>query len=458
MANLRFTITRVAFLGLMIAPAQAGDPVPPNGTAQAAQTAGQAAGGDSAAPTKSEPKPPRKVETMKLAIVQPESMGMSASGLSEITEVMDQSVADEKIVGGVVMVARKGHVVFHEAYGMRDRESKSRMQLDTIVRIYSMTKSITTAAALMLCDEGKLSPDDLVSKHIPEMAQPMIAGPDGLIPAKRQPTIADLMLHTLGVSYGSSGNQLHDDAFKRLDLITNDQTMAQFQSKLGELPLLFEPGSDWHYGISTDILGRVVENVSGMRLDQFFQTRIFDPLGMVDTGFYVPPGKLDRFAATYRRTADGKLEVSDERRGRNYRKPATFFSGGGGLVSTASDYMRFLLMIQAGGSWNGVRYLKPETVASMTTNLLSADAGWVTFGDEVRTGVGFGYGFNVRPFIDQWDPSGRPGEYGWGGAASTHYWVSPEDDLAVVTLEQVMPYQWHTEFQLKKPIYDSITD
>jgi len=233
-------------------------------------------------------------------------------------------------------------------------------------------------------------------------------------------------------------------------------TLQEMASKLDGLPLLFEPGTDWTYGISTDVLGRVVEVASGQSLLEFLDERFFKPLDMKDTGFHVPADKVDRFANNYNSDGEGKLTVEDNAKTSRYLIEPPFEGGGGGLVSTARDYMRFLLMIQADGEYLGKRYLKPETVALMKNNQVPESVGWIKFGDEVRTGVGFSYGFSVRVEMSDWDSDGRVGEYGWGGAASTHYWTSPKDDLTVITLEQIMPYSFMTELKLKPLIYDAI--
>ncbi|TWU58116.1 serine hydrolase domain-containing protein [Rubripirellula reticaptiva] len=391
-----------------------------------------------------------------LPVARPGDVGMSASKLAEVDAAMEESIAQNRIAGGVVMVARNGKVVHHQAYGKRDIEADLPMQSDTIVRIYSMTKAITTAAAMMLVEEGKIEVNDPVSKYLPELAEVVVAVDGKVKPAERTMTVADLMRHTAGYSYGATGNATSDQVFRKLNIMDRDATLAQLQTKLGELPLVFEPGSDWLYGISVDVLGRVVEVVSQQPLDEFFQQRIFEPLGMEDTGFFVPADKAARFAANYNSDGKGKLTLGDDPKTSRYHDDPAFLSGGGGLVSTAGDYMRFLLMIAGGGASGGVQLMKPETVAMMTTNQLPKDVGWIKFGKEVRNGVGFGFGFNVREEMSDWDPSGRVGEYGWGGAASTHYWVSPKDNLIVITLEQVMPYQWLTELKVKGIIYDAI--
>tara|TARA_A100001391_G_scaffold203100_1_gene194517 strand:+ start:211 stop:2112 length:1902 start_codon:yes stop_codon:yes gene_type:complete len=391
-----------------------------------------------------------------LLTTAPSNVGMSSDKLSEIDGLMQQSIDEHAIAGGVVMIARDGKVVLQRAYGKRDIGEDQPMQDDTIFRIYSMSKAITTAAAMMLVEEGRLGIEDPVAKYLPELAHVQVIDGDSTRPAKQTMTIADLMRHTSGYSYGDAGVAAYDDAFRNLGLLDRDVSSKEFQSRLADLPLLFEPGTDWHYGISTDVLGRVVEVASGLSLDEFFQTRIFAPLKMVDTGFWVPPNKVDRFAANYSRDKSGNLTILDAPQTSRYLAKPAFCSGGGGLVSTASDYMRFLLMIDGGGQLGDVRLLREETVALMTRNQLPQDVGWIKFGKEVRTGVGFGFGFCVREQMSDWDPDGRVGEYGWGGAASTHYWISPQDRIVVVTLEQIMPYQWLTEFKLKDTIYDAI--
>ncbi|GAA5507597.1 serine hydrolase domain-containing protein [Novipirellula caenicola] len=398
------------------------------------------------------------VATKKLPTADAADVGMSADTLAKVDEAMQESIDDNRIPGGIVMIARHGKIVMHQAYGKMDLEADKPMKPDTIVRIYSMSKAITTAAALMLYEDGKLDINDPVSKYLPELKNVQVASDGETHPATQTMTIADLMRHTAGYTYGRSGNSLHDEAFKELDMLQRDDSLETMQTKLAKLPLVFEPGTDWQYGISIDVLGRVVEVVSGDSLGDFLRNRIFDPLGMKDTGFFVPADKVNRFAANYNTDGKGELTLGDAPAESPYLKAPAFESGGGGLVSTAEDYMRFLLMIAGGGEFDGTRLLKPETVAMMTTNQVPESVGWIKFGKEVRGGVGFGFGFSVRESMSDWDPDGRVGEYGWGGAASTHYWVSPKDELVVITLEQIMPYQWLTEFKLKGLIYDAILE
>ena len=389
----------------------------------------------------------------EIPVVPPQKAALSAAKLSEVDAFMEKSVADQKIAGGIVMVSHNGKIGFLHTYGQMDCAAKKPMRTDTIFRIYSMSKAITTAAALSLYDSHKLRLDDPVSKYIPSFANLKVATTNGLRAPVRPMTVRDLMLHTSGLTYGSGPDALKE-AFNRLKPLES-AGLEQMAEKLSQVPLAFDPGTDWMYGVSTDVLGRVIEVASGEGLDVFLRKTIFDPLNMTDTAFDVPPAKLPRFAANYSRSSEG-LKVIDAPADSKYGKRVTFFSGGGGLVSTARDYMRFLTMIERGGKLDGHRILRPETVKLMTSNQLPEKAFPIYFGKEIRYGTGFGLGFSVRTEITQWDTAGHVGEYGWGGAASTHYWVSPSDKLIVVTLEQIMPYQWDTEFAVKPIIYDAL--
>lgn len=389
----------------------------------------------------------------EIPVVPPAKAGLSEAKLQEVTRFLERAVAGHKIAGGIVIVSHAGKIGYLQTCGLRNRELSQPMMPDTIFRIYSMSKAITTAAALALYDAGKLSLDDPVSKYIPSFAGLQVAAPEGLRAPRRPLTVRDLMRHTSGFSYGG-GPEASKDAYAHLRPL-EARNLEQMCERLALVPLAFDPGADWMYGVSTDVLGRVIEVVSGESLDAFLARTIFNPLDMPDTGFWVPEAKRGRFAANYSR-ADGGLRVIDAPEESKFTRPTTFFSGGGGLVGTARDYLRFLTMIANGGSFNGHRILRARTVKLMTTNQLPASAFPIHFGSEIRRGTGFGFGFNVRTEITDWDPSGHAGEYGWGGAASTHYWVSPADKLIVVTLEQLMPYNWDTEFGVKKIIYDAV--
>ncbi len=379
--------------------------------------------------------------------------GLSAEKLAILDPVIVEMIEKKKIAGEVIIVAKDGEVAYLNAWGKMDLEAGKPMRPDTIFRIYSMTKAIATAAALVLFDEGKLGLDDPIGKWIPELKDLQVQAADGVRKPARTPTVKDLMLHTAGFTYGGAGKPSDKLYGEKKPLEAKD--LNDMAARLSSIPLAYEPGKDWIYSVSIDVLGLVVERVSGMKLDRFLEERIFKPLDMKDTGFSVPPEKLDRFAANYNRSGE-TLKLGDAPATSKYAKPATFFSGGGGLVSTARDYMRFLLMVEGGGEFQGVRILKPGTVRLMTTDQLPQEAFPIYFGKQVRHGTGFGLGFSVRTKNTEWDPAAREGEYGWGGAASTHYWVSPKDRLVVVTLEQTMPYSFDTEFAVKGLIYDAI--
>jgi CubicO group peptidase (beta-lactamase class C family) len=366
---------------------------------------------------------------------------------------MERQVADQKLAGGIVMVSHEGKIGFFHAYGLQDRDAQKPMSTDTIFRIYSMSKAITTAAALNLYDAGKIGLDDPVSKYIPNFANLMVATTNGLRRPARAVTIRDLMLHISGLTYGSGPDALKK-TYARLKPMESTN-LAEMVEKLSQVPLAFDPGTDWNYGVNIDVLGRVIEIASGKSLDEFLAQTIFQPLDMKDTGFSVPPEKLGRFAANYSRT-NGTLKVIDAPAESKFAKHVTFFSGGGGLVSTARDYMRFLTMVENGGTLDGHRILRAKTVKLMSGNLLPEKAFPIYFGNEKRFGTGFGLGFAVCTEVTSWDRAAHVGEYGWDGAASTHYWIGPADKLVVVTLEQIMPYEWDTERGVKAIIYDAI--
>jgi CubicO group peptidase (beta-lactamase class C family) len=386
----------------------------------------------------------------------PEAEGMSAEKLAKVGEIMNRFVSERKIAGGIVLVARNGKLVFQETYGLRNLKGSLPVERDTIFRIYSMSKAITSAAALMLVDEGKLDLNAPVAKYLPEFADMQVVDGEKERPARSPITVKDLFLHTSGITYGNSAGSATEKLFEVLDVIDMQSGLAVMSTKLSQIPLEFDPGTKWKYGASIDVLGHLVQKISGQPLDVFLERRIFEPLGMTDTGFYVPPEKQPRFAANYYSDGKGRLIIRDDDAKSGYLRKPGLASGGGGLVGTATDYMRFLLMIEGGGEWQGKRILSPQSVEKMRTNQLPKAVEWIGFGGEERTGVGFGLGFSVTVEPSEKTPHGRKDEYGWGGAASTHYWVSPHDRLIVVTMEQRMPYSAETEEALKPVIYDAI--
>jgi CubicO group peptidase (beta-lactamase class C family) len=389
----------------------------------------------------------------ELPVSKPEQVGMSAEKLAEIGPTVGKLIKRRKLAGASVIVLRKGHVVYREDFGMRDRGRKSPAEDDTIFRIYSMSKAITSTAIMMLAERGKLGLDDPVHKFIPELKGTKVWTKEGEVAAQRAPTVRDLLRHTAGYGYGW-GNHPVDALAKKADLLNRNITLEEMGRRAGSVPLRFQPGTQWMYGINTDMLGRIVEVASGQDFGTFLKKNLFDPLDMKDTGFHVPEANKDRFSVVY---GGGGLLVPTEKIERSpFLKKPKFQSGGGGLVSTIRDYARFLQMIAKRGEFQGRRYLKEPSVALMTTNQLPKEIKAISFGKEVRHGVGFGLGFAVRTADTAWDPHARLGEFGWGGMASTHYWVSPRDELVVVTMEQTVPYSWTLERALKPIIYDAI--
>ena len=317
-----------------------------------------------------------------------------------------------------------------------------------------MSKAITSAAVMQLVEQGKIDLHAPVKNYIPEFVNLKVWNNGNPQAAKQDLTTAHLLTHTSGTPYGAGGE--YGKLLKQAKIMNKENDLKGMVSQMASVPLAFEPGSDWAYGTSIDVLGYLVEMVSKQKFDDYLKEHIFEPLKMVDTGFYVPASKLDRFAANYNSNGKGKLSLKDAPENSRYLKNPKLLSGGGGLVSTISDYMKFLLCIRNGGVLNGERILKPATVKLMINNQVSKEAGWVKFGKQVRDGIGYGYGFSVTEKLSKFAPDRKVGDYGWGGAASTHYWVSPEDDLIVITMEQTMPYSFMLETALKSIISESV--
>jgi CubicO group peptidase (beta-lactamase class C family) len=353
-----------------------------------------------------------------------------------------QSLVDNgKIAGGVTMMARHGKVVHLKAVGMADREEKKPMETDAIFRIASMTKPITSVAIMMLYDQGRLGLDDPVSKYIPEFKNPQVlvsVDPLKTEPAEREITIRHLLTHTSGLTYESPKlKPIYDKRAISGGLCTTETTLEEMMKGLAELPLLFHPGEKFEYGMSTDVLGRVVEVASGTALDRFLEDNILRPLGMNDTSFKVPPEKLDRLVAAYIPTDTGirKLPGGDVGPGKitsdyPYSESHKYLSGGGGLCSTASDYMRLCQMLLNGGQLNGVRLLREDTVKMMATNQAGSES-------VPGSPPEFGFGFTIFPDREDVHEQLR-GAYAWFGFWSTSFRISPRGDWALVTMSQVV--------------------
>ena len=365
----------------------------------------------------------------------PAEMGFSAEGLAKIQPAMQALVDSGKFAGVLTLIARKGKIVHFETAGLRDRESDKPMTEDTLFRIYSMTKPVTSVAIMMLYEEGKLKLDDPVSKFIPEFAETKVYTGGGtenpvLVPLERAITIADLLSHTSGLTYGIFG-QTSVDTLYRIANLFGAKSNVKYAQKVAQLPLRFQPGTRWLYSVATDILGSVVKVASGMSLGEFFSQRIFVPLEMVDTGFYVPEEKHDRLAKVYGKDDEGNFEARSLRS--NTRRDARE-SGGGGLVSTARDYLRFSQMLLNGGELYGTRILKPETIQLMTANHLPETA---RYRHRQRKSDGFGYGFSV--IVDETETAweDRNGTYYWSGIAKTHFWIDPQNEMISMVWTQL---------------------
>jgi CubicO group peptidase (beta-lactamase class C family) len=389
---------------------------------------------------------PKEAASAGLPVARPEEVGMSSERLARIAVAMKRYIDRKEVSGVVTMVARRGRVVHLEAAGHRDAEARTPMTTDTIFRIASMTKPITSVAVMMLFEEGHFLLSDPISKWIPEFANMKVvqvpAGDERLgtpyktVPAARPITIRHLLTHTAGLPNSYRGFTQAELA-KATARGNANETMADVISRVAKLPLNFHPGDAWEYGPATDVLGRLVEVISGQTLDEFFRKRIFEPLAMKDTHFYLPQSKLERFAATYQPDANNQIKLAEAAtpQSRWVKEPHVFFAGAGGLVSTAADYVRFHQMMLNGGELNGVRLLGRKTVELMTANHIGELPVWLT-----GPGFGFGLGYSVVKDVGATGQPGSPGNYGWGGAFCTYFWVDPVENVIGILMTQVRPY------------------
>ena len=412
-----------------------------------------------------------------LKTARPEEVGMSSERLDRIGERMQAYVDSGEIPGALAMVMRRGKVVYSDEWGFADREKKVPMKPDTLFRIYSMTKPITGVGVMILHEEGHFQLTDPVAKYLPELAKLEVRDEEtntgtGEVtvhshPARNPMTIRDLLRHTAGFTYGFFGNTEVDQMYREQGILWDDKDIAETVRKLGKGPLRYEPGTRWHYSVAVDVQGRLIEVLSGQPLDQFLKERIFEPLEMKDTSFTVPDEDWDRLAVLYSPEGTGEgndlfltseggikpLAPAQDRANRNYREGATHFSGGGGLVSTATDYLRFAQMMLNGGQLDGERILSRKSVELMTTDHLGDIPGlW-------SPGYGFGLGFAVLTDVGATGALGSVGEYNWGGAAGTRFWVDPKEELIGIYMIQILPHtglQYGTEF--RSFTYQAISD
>lgn len=387
---------------------------------------------------------------------RPESVGMSSERLGRINQMVEQKIKDGKLAGAITLVARRGKVVHFEAFGKADVEAGKPLKSDAIFRIYSMTKPLTTVAAMMLYEEGRFQLNDPLFWYLPEFKDVKVYGGNGdLVKPKRPITIRDLMSHTSGLTYGAFGDTPVDRQYRAANLLDSNGNLADFVKKLSGLPLVFQPGERWNYSVSTDVLGRLVEVLSGSSLDEFMRQRIFKPLGMSDTGFDVPAGKIDRFTVNYQWDNTGKRVISDHPAKSRYGRPASFYSGGGGLVSTTSDYLRFCQMMLNGGALDGVRLLSPKSVQLMTMDH-TANAQKPTEGVQLGDGSGFGLGFRVITDAASNQRIGSDGTYDWGGLASTSFFIDPKEQLIGIIMTQKLPTDARLTVEFRTAVYQAI--
>ena len=414
--------------------------------------------------------------------MKPETVGMSSARLTQLDKVMKRRYVDGGYLPGMLThVYRKGHLVHTGICGHMDLERGKPMREDAIFRIYSMSKPITAVALMMLVEEGLIGLDDIVHSHIPEWKNVGVysSGMPSLLPdappsflttpVQRAMKVVDLATHTSGLTYGFMMRSAVDAAYRKAKVVDRE-TPGGLQGMVGQLaqiPLDFSPGTAWNYSVSIDVLGYLVEKLSGMSFGEFLRTRLFDPLGMKDTAFYVPSDDIERFTSCYQPETQGSgLRLQDDGRESTYAKPPMLESGGGGLVSTAHDYLRFCRMMLNGGTLDGVQILSPKTVALFSLNYLP-DAREIAdmalpgmFSESGYAGVGFSLGCGVNVNVAKTRLPGSLGEYFWGGAAATAFWIDPKEELTVVFMTQVIgsPARLTLRRDLRTLVYSAMTE
>ena len=407
-------------------------------------------------------------------IIKPRDLGFDPKRLDRIPEFFSSYVDQGKLPGLAMLVARHGEVAHFSWQGQRYREEELPVEPDTIFRIYSMTKPICSLALMMLHEEGRFELTHEVSRYLPEFKD--VAVWDGgsveefkTRPAAREITVRDLLTHTSGLTYGFMQVHPVDALYRKAGLnggFTDKISLAESMTRLAEIPLLFSPGEAWSYSLATDVCGRLVEVLSGETLDVFLENRIFKPLGMVDTGFHVPEEKWSRFAANYEKNPQTKeVRLIDKPDASSiYAAPRAYLSGGGGLVSTISDYYRFCQMCLNGGELEGTRLVSRKTLALMTMNHLPGqqtmkEMDKSAFSETGMDGMGFGLGFSVLVNEADAQATGSLGNYSWGGAASTYFWIDPVEKITAILMTQLMPSRaYPLRPQLQQLVYAALAD
>jgi CubicO group peptidase (beta-lactamase class C family) len=403
------------------------------------------------------------VAAERLMVARAEDAGMSSEGLQKLAEYIQGKVEGKEVIGVALAVGRQGKMVHLRGYGVRDTTTQKPLNTDTIVRLYSMSKPLTTVAAMTMWEEGRFKLDDPVSEVLPQLQDRRVArrGEDGeveFVAAEREITFRHLMQHTAGFGYGLTGmpgNSRVEKVYKKANLFDPDSTLEEFLAKVEKLPLASQPGTAFRYSLSVDLLGHVLEKLDGKPLDELMRERVFEPLGMRDTGFHVPAESADRFASVHTTLPGVGAVVIRPAAGSPFLRRPKLLLGGNGIVSTAEDYARFCRMLMSGGrAEDGSRFLQPETVAMMTTGQLPEEVR-KTGRRQRRRGRDFGFGFAIRSETDkEGDANTNMGEFGWGGAANTFFWCDPKTEIFVVIMRQSMPMSLTMEYELK-PILKS---
>ena len=387
----------------------------------------------------------------------PAEVGLSQERLDRITQALESSVDQGHIAGAIGVVARKGKIAYWQNVGMADREGERVMADDAIFRIFSMTKPIVSVALMILYEEGKFSLKDEVKQHIPELGglKVWVAGKE--VTPDREMTVQDLMRHTAGMTYGLFGDSRVDEMYNDAEVLSGNKTVAEFVEKLSKLPLKHQPGTQWDYSVSVDVQGRLIEVLSGMDLATYMSERVFKPLDMRDTAFRMTEEKSDRFAQVYKKTKDEQgIEPANDGRTNRYYEETQWYSGGGGLVSTTRDYLRFCQMLLNGGILDGTRILSRKTVELMTID----HTGSISSASSILA-AGYGFGLNFAVHVDPAKSglNGSVGEYNWGGLAGTSFWIDPAEELIGIYMIQMMPPRYaNGAGQFKRLVYQSIAD
>jgi CubicO group peptidase (beta-lactamase class C family) len=392
---------------------------------------------------------------------RPQDVGLSSERLQRIADVLEADIAAGKVPGAVLAIARRGKLAVLETYGMRDKAAGVKMTVDSLFNIASMTKPVTAVAALQLYEQGRLLLDDPVQNYFPKFAGQTIAVLDekreniiARVPPQRAITLQDLMRHTSGLIYGGRGNTpVHKLYPEGSGAAGSTMTGPQFIDRLSEAPLLHQPGSVWDYGFGLDVLGLVIEQITGKTLGEYFRTNIFEPLGMADTGYLVPKDKADRYVVT-NEAGSGGPPLHD------LRTPLKFDCGGACLAASATDYLRFALALLNGGRFGEERILARKTVETMRSNHLTEKVdNRIANADPTRAGYGFGLGVAVRTLESVTPMMGSPGEFNWPGAGGTNWWVDPREDMAVVFMAVTPgPIRWHYRQLVNALVYQAIAD